>query len=718
MNAKKYVCVKQDNETECGAACLATVCKYYGCQVEISEIRKIAGVDRYGANLLGLQDAAQKLGFDAVGLSGSYEELVGESVKCPYIAHIIKDGVLEHYVVVFEQNSNGLVIGDPASGIKNYSIDEFQAVWTGHILSLIWTGDMSLKEASQRRKMHLFGFVKLIAKHKQAVLLISLLPILATALSIGASFFSYYLFDVIIPDAQINRLVYLAIATVCIYIAVLALNYLRTRLIAMISKKINYDLFCDYVLSLLHIDFEFFEQYTTGDLVSRMQDADTVREALSQIIVTLSLDVAMMLASLVTFAVLDWKLLILSILMLVIYGFFVAIFNKPISKVTTALREKDALTTNTFLETVEGIEDIKAYTYEKTMFEKNEHSIEMLMETFRKGTVIYTSQSLASDTILSVGEIMVLSLSAIEVIQGEISIGLMWVFYYLFSLCLDPVKNIVSLMPTIHKAEVSAKRLNDVITATREDDFELKHDLEINGGLSFSGVSFRYGKRNLVLDDISFEVNEGEHIAIIGDSGSGKSTLTKLILRLYHAESGEICIGGHDIQTLPFNAIRDSIAYVGQSPRLFRGSIIDNISMGAPNMDKKDIISFLNSTAYRNVINKFSFGYDTMVTENGNNLSGGQKQMIIIGRALAKQARILILDEATSALDENSREEINASIDEVYGKKTILVISHESSEGILCDRYIKIANGHIIESGTHDELMLAHGKYAKLCESQ
>lgn len=700
MNMKKhYKCIRQNNETDCGAACLATICLFYGIRVELSQIRELACVDRHGANFLGLQNAADALGFSAEGLSGTITDLITENPQSPYIAHIMKDGVLEHFVVVFRQSANGFIVGDPAIGLVTYSTDEFEKVWSGHILTLTPQKHTAKKENKQMHKCNpLTSFFSLVLKQKRQVLWISILSLAATVLSIVASFFGYYLFDVIIPKSLTIQLISAASIVAIVHITILALNLFRTRMIASLSKKINYDLFCNYVSSLLHINYKYYERYTTGDLITRLQDTDAVRETLSQVTITVSLDVVMMLAGITTLAILDWRLLIISLCVMLLYGIAVASFNKPISNTSAEMREKDSSTTNTFLETIHGIEDIKTCLFEESVFSKNEENIHSLMEVFRHATVIYSIQSIIANTIMSIGEVLVLSTGAIGVITGAMSIGSVIMFYSLFSMCISPVKNIINLLPVVRKAEISAQRLQDVFSATLEPDSEsCDEEILLNSDLTVTEVSFRYGNRDLVLDRLSFEIKAGEHIALIGSSGSGKSTLIKLLLRLYDAESGKIYIGKRSIQSIPINALRSKIAYISQTAHLFRGSILDNICMGAPNVERDDIISFLNSTPYKEIISLFPMGYNTILVDNGENLSGGQRQMIVVGRALVKQADILIMDEATSAIDIGARELINTAIEKVYADKTIIVVSHERTDAFPCNRSILLENGHIVK---------------------
>lgn len=698
MRNKNYKCIRQNNETECGAACLATVCLFYEIQAELSQIRELACVDRYGANLLGLKNAACALGFSAEGLSGSIDDLIAENLKFPYIAHIIKDGALEHFVVVFGQTENGFIIGDPAIGLENYTIDEFKEVWTGHILALIPQKGIKKRSKLLHKSTPLASFFFLALKQKRKIFTISILSVTAAILSVAASFFSYYLFDVIIPKSFITQLISAAGAVIIIHLIIFALNILRTRIIAALSQKINYDLFCRYIASLLHIDYKFYEQFTAGDLVARLQDTDAVREALSQVTITVSLDVVMMFAGIATLAILDWRLLIISLCIMVLYGIAIAAFNAPISNATTKLREKDSITTNTFLETIHGIEDIKTCLFELPMFSQNEENISSLMETFRHATVVYSTQSIMADIIMSIGEVVVLSAGAVGIIYGSMSIGAVIMFYSLFAMCISPVKNILNLLPAIRKAEISAQRLQDVFSASPEPAFGLTgcEDLQLNGDLNVVNLSFRYGNRDLILDRFSFEIKAGEHIALLGSSGSGKSTLIKLLLRLYTAESGEIYIGGHNIQSIPLNVLRSKIAYISQTPYLFRGSILDNICMGAPESNRDNIVSFLNETPYQEIISLFPMGYNTMLADNGENLSGGQRQLIIIGRALAKQAEILIMDEATTAIDKERKQLVYKAIEKVYGDKTIIAVSHEQTEALHCDRSIILKNNHVV----------------------
>ncbi len=694
---KQYKCIKQIDETECGVACLATICSYYGQNKDIATLRNMIHVDRYGSNMLDLYNAATKLGYKSEGLTGDLKELISSNVVFPCIAHVIVDNTLEHFVVIFKIDQNGAIIGDPAKGIVQYTLEDFSKVWTGQVLTMVPTGKI---QKGKKISHPLIPFFKYVLSMKRQIMIIILLSLITTLIEVFSSFFSFYLIDVVIPASLINKLALAAIIIIIMYLFTLLLNIIRIHLTADVSKSLSQKLSRNYIEQLLKINYEFYDNYTTGDLISRLQDTDIVRDAVSKITVTSLLDVFVATISLTVLGRLDLRLFFVSLCFILIYVAVIAKFNGPISRITSDLRERDAKTTSYFLETVQGIETIKAYQDEVDVLTNNECNIAQLMETFKKATTLFSSQSTLAETIMLIGEISVLAIGGALIIEGTMSLGILIVFYSLFNMCLSPVKNIVDLLPIVRKAEISARRLQTVFSVPVEKHQRSDIDISLNDCIKIKNLSFRYGNRELVLNNLSLIINKGERIGLSGNSGTGKSTLAKLLLRFYTAESGKIEIGNRNINDIPLQIIRRKIAYVSQNAFLFRGSILKNIKIGNPDMSEADIVNFLNETPFKQFIEQFPMKYQSILTENGDNLSGGQRQMISLARALIKQAEILILDEATSAIDAQTEQLIEKSIQQIYPNTTTIVIAHRRRALQQCDRIATISNGEIVQIET------------------
>ncbi len=712
---RKYKCMRQLSEADCGAACLAAICQFYGKTVEMSYLREISFVDKYGANLLGLHNAAEKLGFTAEGLSGNFHDLLTEKIPCPFIAHVIIEHALEHFIVIMSYDKQRIVASDPAQGMTEYTTADFNAIWTGNILTMI-PNHKFVKDRSH--KSALFNFFCLISGHKKQFVYIVILSFATAGLSISTTYFLSYLLDYIIPKGYKEQLITGTVAMVFIHFLAAAFDLLRTYLISFLTKDMNCELMNDYLVHLLKNRYSFFEKNTTGDLVSRLQDADTVREAISQITVTALLDILTAFIGLGILQLINKKLFAISFIVLICYGITIAVFNRKISLITAELRRRDASVTTSMVETINGIELIKAYQSEDEIREKNQQKIKSLMEIYQKGIFLFSKQSTLSMTIMSIGEILILAAGGINVINRNMSLGTLIMFYALFSMCITPIKNIINLLPMIHKAEISAKRLNDVMNAPHEEECQKKNKtFSLRGDITISNISFRYGNRELVLDNISLTIRQGEKIALIGDSGSGKSTLAKLLLRMYDYNCGNIKINDRLLTDIPIAELRNRIAYIPQKVFLFQGSILNNIKIGNADMDDLQVIRFLDATPLSQYLNSFPMKYHTMLTERGENLSGGQRQVIAVARALIKKADILILDEATNAVDLQTQKIINQAIESVYADASIIMISHQYSSIQGCSRAIILHQGRIAAQGDHRELLKNCMEYRAFCHA-
>lgn len=384
--------------------------------------------------------------------------------------------------------------------------------------------------------------------------------------------------------------------------------------------------------------------------------------------------------------------------------------------------ENNAQLTSKIVETLNGIETVKAYNAEYMMtFETEKRFVKYLRSAFKHGVIDNLQSSIKMFLDLASGA-LILWIGSTQVMKGNLTIGQLITYNALLTYFLNPLQNIIGLQSKFQSASVASKRLGEII----EQDPEIKDNEKritsissITGPIVFNKINFRYGTRRLILKNIALQIQKGEKVAFVGESGSGKSTLTKLLMKFYAAESGEILINGYHINDIHTNALRESISYIPQESHFIQGSILENLLLGnSGSFTFEEIIEVCKQTKVHDFIDHLPMRYDTLIEENGSNLSGGQKQRLAIARALLRKPNILIMDESTSNLDTTTEQGISKMIyDQTYNITTI-IIAHRLSTIMNCDKIFVMENGEIKESGSHHDLLMKKGKYYELWENQ
>jgi ATP-binding cassette subfamily B protein len=406
---------------------------------------------------------------------------------------------------------------------------------------------------------------------------------------------------------------------------------------------------------------------------------------------------------------------------MILYGIIVYSFNKPLRRINRKSMEENAQLTSFMVESLNGIETVKAFNSERSAnIETEKKFVKLLRAVFHNGVLNNFSGSLTI-FVASVGGVIILWVGATLVIKGELTIGQLLTFNALLVYFLDPVKNLINLQPMMQTAIVASDRLGEILDLELEKSENEEKKIKpstLRESIQIKGLDFRYGTRELVLQDINLDIQPGEKIAFVGESGSGKTTLVKLLLNFYPWEKGEIQVGPYNIKDIHMEWLREKIAYISQDVFLFSGSIYENLTLGIPDPTMEEVVRVSTMTCAHDFINTFPFRYETVLEENGANLSGGQKQRLAITRALLKKPDILIMDEATSSLDSITEKAIGRMIDEQTHGITTFIIAHRLSTIMRCDRIYIMDQGRFEESGTHTELMALKGRYYRLWKEQ
>lgn len=753
---KKYPFIQQHDEKDCGAACLSMISEYYGRKLPIAKCRRFIKVDNQGANIYGLVTGADMIGLDAEALEGTIDELsegitTGE-IGFPFIARIINDEMFEHFIVVYGIKKGLVIVGDPGrTGISRVALEKFAEQWQGQIITFLPNQKFEKKD---ERKGEFRKFFRYITLQKRLLVFVFAISLVVSMINVsGAVIFKYIISDSLemtntekedldsVPvynerdkkytDAESLRSkgqnkifsVFANIDTVCITIIVLyifrtCLNNVRGYLLALVTKKVDMSLTLTYYNHLVDLPVDFYETMKTGELMSRFYDTSKIRDAISTTTLTIMLDTIMALACGVLLCCINRTLFLITLIVVIIYAFIVFLFKKPIKLINHELMEQEARVTSFLKESIDGIETVKAYQNENVVKQKLNQLYEQFTDKSVRGSLVFNFQDSIISLVASIGMVVLLWVGTYLCIEHVIDIAELFIFYYLINFFLEPISNLINLQPELQTAIVAAERLNDILDTEIEEQDLKKASLEsMYNDIKIQNLDFRYGNRELVLQDVNMEFEKGKRIAIVGESGCGKTTLAKLLFSFYYPERGNVLIGGKNLSKYSVSSIRKHIAYISQNVFLFSDTIYNNLRCGNDSVTEKEVRNAAKQCGIDDYIMHLPLGYNTMLEENGNNLSGGQKQRIAIARALLKKPDIMIMDEATSNLDTVTEKSIAKVMESLSGKTTCIIISHRMNIIHDCDYIYVMDKGRIVEHGMHQKLLDAGGIYYNLVHS-
>ena len=713
----KYYCIMQYDMTDCGAACLATVCKQYGLSTPITKIREAAGTDTEGTNVAGMLEAAEKLGFSAKGVKGEAEALLSE-FPLPAIAHVIKEGGLMHYVVIHKITKEQVIIADPADGLVTYKFEDFTRIWSGVLILLVPTSEF---KKGKETKGLFERFLHLLKPQKGIVLQVFAASLLYTALGLLGAFYMQFLLDDILPYNMSKTLNILSIGVLVLYTFQMLLSLFRSHLLLFLSQKLDIALLLGYYEHILKLPMNFFGTRRVGEIISRFQDAGHVRDAISGATLTIMIDTVMVIVGGIILYMQNALLFGITLVVALLYGVVVVSFNKTLKKGNKATMENNAQLTSYMVESLNGIQTVKVFNAEKKVGIETETKFIKLLRSIFKLSFTTNLQGFFKGLIELLGGVVILWIGANQVLQGDMSVGNLITYNSLLIYFLNPIKNLINLQPQLQTAMVAAERLGEILDLEIENGEEESRKMEpkhLEGEISYKNVTFKYGQRQNVLEEINLEIKPGERIALVGESGSGKTTLAKLLLNLYPLEEGEILIDNNNILDIKREVLRTKIAYVPQETFLFSGTIMENLALGLERISMEEIVEASKMAKAHDFINELPLRYETLLDENGANLSGGQRQRLAIARAILKKPNILILDEATSNLDSITEAAIESTIRQLSRSMSTIIIAHRLSTIKLCDRIYVLDKGRIVETGAHKELVSIGGRYASLWREQ
>ena len=708
--------IKQHDITDCGAACLASIAAHYKFETPISRIRQYAGTDKKGTNVYGLIKAAEKLGFEAKGVRGDFESLF--KIPKPAIAHIVVKEQLHHYVVIYAVDKTHIKIMDPGTGkMEKRHHEEFKNEWTGVLILML--PDEKFKEGNE--KVSVFKrFWFLLKPHKSVLIQAFIGALVYTLLGFSTSIYIQKITDYVLVDDNIELLNLLGVIMIILLLVQLFIGAFKDIFLIKTGQQIDARLILGYYKHLLKLPQQFFDTMRVGEIISRINDAVKIRHFINGVSLNLTVNFLIVIFSFGIMFTYYWKLALIMFIIIPVYILIYIIVNKLNKRVERKVMEKTADLESQLVESLNSVGTIKSFGLEDFANIKTETRFIKLLENGYKSALNFVFSGTSSNTIAQLFTIILLWSGAGFVIDREITRGELLSFYAIIGYFTRPLADLIGANKEIQNALIAADRLFEIMDLEREEsDKTIALTKEKIGHITFKDVSFSYGTRVDVFNELNLTLEKGAVTALVGESGSGKSTLISLLQNIYLIQSGRIMIGEIDLKYIENESLRDLVSVVPQKIDLFAGNVVQNIAVGvyAPDMDR--ILKICTDIGILDFIENLPNGFATYLGENGATLSGGQRQRIAIARALYKQPEVLVLDEATASLDSSSESFVKKTIERMRNQnKTIVLISHRLSTVVNANKIVVLEQGRILEEGSHKELYGQKGAYFKLWQQQ
>ena len=716
----------QHDSMQCGIACLQMICKHFGREYSLDFLSKLCFATNEGVSLLGIDDAANKLGLKTLCVKASMDEL--DKISLPAILHWNQ----KHFVVLYKiKKGRKYYIADPGKGLTTHTNKEMQEHWlstnskgvammlepTPHFYDTKNASGVGEKEIPSFR--FLYGYVRRYYKY---------FGMIAVGLALGSiiqlvlPFLTQAIVDKGIKHQDLNIILLILFGQLMLTISRTFIDFLRRWILLRISMKINISLISDFFIKLLKLPMSFFDTKLLGDLMQRMNDHGRVNNFLTHNVLNIVFSLLTLIVFSVVLVIYDKFVFLVFLIGSMLYGGWIALFLKRRKVIDYELFEQQAINNNRTYEFITSMQEIKLQDCEQRKRQEWEHIQKDLFKIQQKSLRLQQQEEAGGIFINELKNIAITVMSAAAVIEGNMTLGMMLAVQYIIGQLCSPVEQLMDFFYSIQDVKISLERINEIHSMEDENGKAglLTSIEQKNKGINIQNVIFKYNPHVLTktIDHVDIQIPQGKVTAIVGASGSGKTTLIKLILGYYSVTEGRICIGSTNINDVNKQWWRRQCGVVMQDGVIFSESIARNIAVDDAEIDQVRLLEAAKISCIFDYVMGLPLKFDTKIGRDGIGLSQGQKQRILIARAVYKNPEYIFFDEATNSLDANNERKIVENLDRFCKGKTVVIVAHRLSTVKNADQIVVIDHGKVVETGTHDTLTLKRGAYFQLVKNQ
>ncbi len=722
---KNFPFYKQHDSMDCGATCLRMVARFYGRYYSLEYLREITFIGKDGVALIDISDAAEKIGMNTLAAKVSWDRLQ-DGLPVPMIAHWRQ----QHFIVVYEVTPKYVRVADPAAGRVKLTKEEFMDGWASDVIEGEKQGIVLLMETTpefferEGDKVDKSGFRFLftyLTRYRSLLVQLVLGLLLTSILQLVFPFLTQTIVDVGINNRDVDLIKLVLLGQVVLFLSYTSVEFIRGWIMLHIGTRVNISLVSDFLIKLMKLPPRFFDTKLTGDLLQRINDNHRVEQFLTSSVLSTSF-------SLINF---------------VIFGFILFFYNQTIFSVYIAftvfyilwivlfLRKRKELDYKRFdqmsenqsnlIQLISGMNEIKLHNAEKQKRWQWERIQAKLYRVSIRYLALEQWQRAGASFFNEIKNMLITFIAAKAVTEGQLSIGSMMAVQYIIGQLNSPLEHLVQFIQMAQDAKISLERLNEIHSKEDEDGKEERLNiLPENGDLYLENVLFQYGSVHtpMILKNISLKIPRGQTLAVVGASGSGKTTILKLLLNFYQPTGGFVKLADVSLNNIQHKIWREKCGVVMQDGFIFNETIAKNIALGDETIDKKKLLQAVKVANIQSHIESLPLGYNTKIGDDGVGLSQGQKQRLLIARAVYKDPEYIFFDEATNALDAYNELIIMDNLKEFFQGRTVVIVAHRLSTVRHADNIIVLEKGEIIEQGNHQQLTSQRGAYFNLVKNQ
>jgi ATP-binding cassette, subfamily B, bacterial len=717
----KIVHYKQIDLMDCGPTCLKMVAASYGKDFPIERLRQIAGINKDGVNILGIAEGAKSLGFDTDVVEATLEELKG-NVPMPFIAY----WNTRHFVVVYKIEKDKVTFADPAVGLSTCNIADFEKRWakqnakSGIVLLLEPTTSFFELETSTKSKIKFIHFLKYFLENKRLIFQLVLVMLVGNVIQLSIPYLTKSVVDIGIKTKDIHFLYLILLSQLMVTVGRTVIEFVKSWITLGIQASINLKMLSDFIFKLLRLPISFYEKKMVGDIMQRLTDFNRIESFITQ----QSLGIIFSVFNLIVLStiIIQYDVWVYAVYIIgsLLYAVWVWMFLKIRRELDFKSFDISATGSTNFIQLLQGIYDVKLANAERKMqWDWEKIQVKSVLINM-KSMSVNQIQELGGTFINETKNILAIFLTAKSVIDGNMTLGSMLAIQQIIGQLNAPIQQLIGLSQSLQDAKISLERLNEVYELEPENHNSSTLDYVPEGDIIFKNVAFTYpGAGNLaVFNNLNLTIKRNKTTAIVGMSGSGKTTLIKLLLGFYEADSGEISLGKEPLLSISKATWRQTCGSVLQDGYIFSDTVLQNISLGHENPTIEKVKEAAQLANIDNFIETLPQKYFSIIGSEGNSLSQGQRQRILIARAIYKNPKILLFDEATSALDSENEAIITQNLDKFLAGRTSVIVAHRMSTIQNADNIIVLDKGEIVEMGNHQDLKSLKGKYYELIKNQ